>query len=340
MHKDILLKAPVELGFVPTHAGFVTALVPGGDGRLPRNPSGELEVVAAVREVMERARVVVPAVQVPVFPGAAEGEWDKVVAELRAMGLTVHLVIMLGGVDPMDPADEDATVAQLLAALAEALRNGVKHVSATSVEQWMKEGARRKEGAEFDAAIEQLVKVHLRAYEEAGLAGSCVEAWHIEFLRPGEFQTFTELGRLWTFVRTINQRLGRDFFKCLIDAAHCGDSSLDIPANQALIAEIAAGGGLGIMHASAKTTRGCLSSDDGWVAALISAGAASGQLRQVFVEMFDHADPALAPLRQMDPRHGVDTRDGRDYTQVVADGLDQTARMLNNFVVRGMLPPA
>ena len=37
-------------------------------------------------------------------------------------------------------------------------------------------------------------------------------------------------------------------------------------------------------------------------------------------EAFDHADEALAPLRALDPGHGVDTRDGRDYTQVVADG--------------------
>jgi hypothetical protein len=340
MEKDITLKAPVELGFVPTHTKFVGGLVPEADGRLPRTESGKLVVVEATRDVLERARVKVPAVQIPVFPGTAEGEWDAMISELKSLDLIVHLVIMMGGVDPMDPADEDATVAQLLVPLEAAKRNGVTHVSATSVEQWMQQGASRKDGAEFDAAVAQLVKVHLRAYREGGLEESCVEAWHVEFLRPGEFQTFTDLGRLWTFVRAANEELGKPFFKCLIDAAHCGDSELDIPANEKLIAEIAAGGGLGVMHASAKTTRGCLSTDDGWVAALIAAGAKTGELKQVFVEMFHHEDDALAALRDLDPGHGVNTLDGRDYTQVVADGLESLTRILNNYVNRGWLPKA
>jgi hypothetical protein len=340
MEKDITLRAPVELGFVPTHAKFVGALVPEADGRLPRTESGSFVLVEATREVLERSRVAVPAVQIPVFPGTGEGEWDMMISDLKGLGLTVHLVIMMGGVDPMDPGDEDATVAQLLVPLEAAKRNGVTHVSATSVEQWMQQGATRKDGAEFDAAVAQLVKVHLRAYREAGLADSCVEAWHVEFLRPGEFQTFTDLGRLWTFIRAANAELGKPFFKCLVDAAHCGDSALDIPANQALITEIAAAGGLGVMHASAKTTRGCLSTDDGWVAALFAAAARTGELKQVFVEMFHHEDDALAPLRELDPGHGVNTLDGRDYTQVVADGLANLARILNNHVSRGWLPEA
>ena len=340
MEKDIILKAPVELGFVPTHAKFIGGLVPEADGRLPRTESGEYVVVEATREVVERSRVKVPAVQVSVFPGTADGEWEEVISEMRSMGLTVHLVIMIGGVDPMDPADEEATVAQLLKPLEAAKLHGVRHVSGTSVEQWMQAGAVRKDGAAFDAAVEQLVKVHLRAYREAGLEGSCVEAWHVEFLRPGEFQTFTDLGRVWTFVKAANESLGKPFFKCLVDAAHCGDSGLDIPANERLIAEIASGGALGLLHASAKTTRGCLSTDDGWVAALTAAAARTGELRQVFVEMFHHQDEALAGLRELDPGHGVDTLDGRDYTQVVADGLATVARMLNNYVSRGWLPEA
>lgn len=340
MEKDISLKPAIELGFVPTHAGFLTALVPGEDGRLPRTETGALVVVESVKETMERSRVAVPAVQIPVFPGTLPEEWDMMISDLKALGLTVHLVIMMGGVDPMDLADEEATVAQLLPPLEAAKRNGVAHVSATSVEQWMGEGATRKEGAEFEAAVAHLVKVHLRAHREAGLAGSCVQAWHVEFLRPGEFETFTDLGRLWTFVKAANEALGEPFFKCLVDCAHCGDSALDIPAHEALIAEIAAGGGLGVMHASAKTTRGCLNSDDGWIAALIGAAARSGELRQVFVEMFRHDDPVLEALRKLDPRHGVDTLDGRDYPQLVADGLEQVARMLNNHVARGHLQPA
>jgi hypothetical protein len=57
----------------------------------------------------------------------------------------------------------------------------------------------------------------------------------------------------------------------------------------------------------------------------------------VYVEMFDHEDPALEPLRQLEPGHGIDTTDGRSYTGVVADGLVDVARRLNNLVARGRL---
>jgi len=65
--------------------------------------------------------------------------------------------------------------------------------------------------------------------------------------------------------------------------------------------------------------------------------ARTGELRQVFVELFDHADPALEALRALDPGHGIDTRDGRSYNQVVADGLTDIARRLNNLAARGWL---
>lgn len=338
MPENITLKSPVELGFLPTHAKFVGGLVPGDDGILPRDESGALVLVSAIKAVLDRSPVAVPAVQIPLFPGGAESEWDQVITELKELGLIVHLVGMMGGVDPMNPADEDGSLAQLLPPLETAKRHGVSHFSATSVEQWMQPGATRKEGAEFEAAVAQNVKLHLRAFQEAGLDGSCVEAWHIEFLRPGEFQTFTDLGRLWTFVRRVNGELGRPFFRCLIDAAHCGDSNLDIPACEKLIGEIAAGDSLGIFHASAKTTRGCLSTADGWIDSLMSAAARTGKLQQVFVEMFHHQDEALAGLRDLDPGHGVDTLDGRDYPQLVADGLGSVARALNNYTARGYLP--
>ena len=104
-----------------------------------------------------------------------------------------------------------------------------------------------------------------------------------------------------------------------------------------IIAEIAAAGELGVIHASAKTTRGCLSTDDGWISSLLAAYAATGELRSVFVEVFHHEDPALAGLRDLDPGHGIDTRDGRSYTQTTIDGLTDVARRLNNLAARGIL---
>ena len=124
----------------------------------------------------------------------------------------------------------------------------------------------------------------------------------------------------------------------LADAAHCGDSSMSIPENIAAIEEIAKAGELGIFHASAKTTRGCLSTDDGWIGALMTAAAKTGELRHVFVELFHHEDPALEALRQLDSGHGLDTTDGRTYDEAVLDGIADVGRRLNNMVLRGILP--
>jgi hypothetical protein len=39
----------------------------------------------------------------------------------------------------------------------------------------------------------------------------------------------------------------------------------------------------------------------------------------------------------MDSRHGVDTRDGRTYEQLVEAALADVAHRLNNLVARGIL---
>jgi hypothetical protein len=327
----------IRLGVVPTHLRFAGGLVPEEAGRYSRDAAGEIRVVAGMRELCAISPVRFSCVQVSFFPGTSPAEIDELVAGLKALGLEVDFILMVGGVNPMNPADEEAVVAQLVPTLKAAIVHGARHVSSTSIEEWMSPHESRRDGAALEAAIAQNVNVHLRAYHEAGLAGSCVENWHIEFLRPGEFKTFTHLERGWAFVSAANQALGQKFFKQLVDAAHCGDSGLSMADNAALIARIAAAGELGIFHASAKTTRGCLSTDDGWIGALLTAMAMTGELRQVFVELFDHADPALALLRTLDPGHGIDTRDGRSYHEVVADGLADIARRLNNLAARGIL---
>jgi hypothetical protein len=337
MAMTITLKSNVQLGIVPTFLRFVGGLVPDEAGKLPRDSGGVIRMVSGMKELCEISQVMPSRVQVSLFPGTAPADLDELVHGLRALGLEVDFILMVGGANPMNPADEDAVIAQLLPNLKTAIAYGARHVSSTSIEAWMNANESRRDGADFEAAIAQNVKVHLRAYQEAGLAGSCVENWHIEFLRPGEFKTFTNLERGWAFVSAANKALGKIFFKQLVDAAHCGDSGLTLAENAALIARIAAAGELGIFHASAPTTRGCLSTDDGWIGALLTAMAKSGGLHQVFVELFDHEDPALAMLRALDPGHGIDTRDGRSYHQVAADALADIARRLNNLVARGIL---
>ncbi|MEK0445081.1 MAG: hypothetical protein RLZZ399_402 [Verrucomicrobiota bacterium] len=337
MSAKISLIPGIHLGVVPTHLKFVGGLVPDAHGKLPRDAAGVLLTVAGMREVCEASPVKVSAVQVPFFASADPAEVAEMVEGLRALGLEVHFIVMVGGASPMNPADEDAVVGQLVTSLKAAVAHGIRHVSSTSIEEWMRAGETRRDGAEFEAAVAQNVKVHLRVYREAGLEGSCVENWHIEFLRPGEFKTFTSVERGWAFVKAANAALGKKFFKLLVDAAHCGDSGVSIDENARLIAELGAAGELGIFHASAKTTRGCLSTDDGWIGALLTAAAKTGALRDVFVEVFHHEDPALEALRKMDPGHGVDTRDGRSYLEVTVDGVVDVARRLNNLAARGIL---
>jgi len=336
MPEKITLKSKVQLGVVTTHFKFVGGIVPDENGKFPRDEDGNLRVLSEMKKLADVAPVTMNIVQLPFFSTADEAEVADIINGLKALGLEVHFIIMVGGANPMNPADEDAVVAQLVKSLKAAIAHGIRHVSSTSIEEWMSADEARM-GDAFEAAIDQNVKVHLRVYEEAGVEGSCIENWHIEFLRPGEFKTFTNVDRGWSFVKAANLALGKKFFKLLVDAAHCGDSGLTIAQNQELIAQICAAGEFGVFHASAKTTRGCLTTDDGWIGALMLAAAKGGGLKQVFVEVFDHTDPALELVRKLDSGHGVDTRDGRSYMQVTADGLGDVARRLNNLKVRGFL---
>ncbi|MAS95457.1 MAG: hypothetical protein CMO55_19835 [Verrucomicrobiales bacterium] len=337
MSESFSLKTDVELGVVPTHIKFVGGLVPDDNGRLPRGEEGELAVVSEMKKLTAASPVKIQSAQVTVFPGVDAGDTDDLINGLRSLDLEVHLIMMVGGADPMNPADEDAVVEMLVAGIEVAKKYGITQIASTSIEEWMQPGATPKTGADFEAAVAQDVKVHCRAVRESGALDSCIDAWHIEFLRGGEFQTFTDVQKCWEFVKAANEELGAKFFKIMVDAAHCGDSTLDIPENEKLIAEIAESDEMGMFHASAKTTRGCLTTDDGWIGALLAAAARTGKLEYVFVEIFHHEDPALEGLRNLDPGHGIDTTDGRTYSQAVLDGVENVARRMNNLVARGIL---
>ncbi|YCM43835.1 hypothetical protein V2O64_21230 [Verrucomicrobiaceae bacterium 227] len=326
----------VEIGILGTHMGFLEALVPDESGKLPRNADGEFGILAGTRELLELSPVKVDTIQISAFGSTLPEESDAVLQGVIALGLEPQIVMMVGGVNPMNPDHEDEALAQLLHNLDAAKRNNIKEVNSTSIESWM-EGEAPKNDEEFQARVAQNIKLHLRAYEEAGLADSCVEHWNIEFLRPGEFQNFTSIAKLRPIISGLNAAIGKPFFRILVDAAHCGDSGVSMAENEAQIAELAAAGELGSFHCSVPTTRGCLTSDDGWVPALLAACARSGKLHSAFVELFRHDDPVLEALRQLVPGHGVDTTGGRSYTQVMVDGIIETTRRLNNYKTRGIL---
>ncbi len=337
MAESIILKTKVELGVVPTHIKFVGGLVPDAEGRLPRGEDGRLLIVSEMEALRDASPVKIQNAQITVFPGVHEGDTDELFNGLSGLGMGIHPIMMVGGADPMDPDDEEKVASMLASSIAVAKKYGVTQIASTSIEQWMQPGAKPRTGEAFAAAVAQNVRVHLRAYREAGIEGSVIETWHIEFLRKGEFQTFNDLRKCWEVVKAANAELGTKFFKIMVDAAHCGDSGLSIPENETLIAEVAAADEFGTFHASAKTTRGCLSTDDGWIGALMTAAAKTGKLKYVFVELFHHEDPALEGLRQLDPGHGIDTRDGRTYREAVVDGVVDVARRLNNLLARGIL---
>ena len=333
----IELKANIELGVVPTHIKFVGGLVPDENGRLPRGGDGQLLSVAELAKLKEMSPVAITAAQVPHFPGVNDQDTRDLYSGIRELGMKPYMIMMVAGGNPMNPADEDAVCEILVDGLKIAKALNIEHVASTSIEEWMKPGAVTLTGSDFEAAVAQNVKLHVRAVREAEVIGSCIKGWHIEFLRGIEFMTFTDVGKAWQIVKSANTELGQPFFKILVDAAHCGDSVLSMQENAAIVREMAAADGFSMFHASSKTTRGCLSTDDGWIGNLLTESAATGKLEVVFVELFHHEDPALESLRVADPRHGIDTTDGRTYSEAVCDALEQTARRINNLVARGIL---
>jgi hypothetical protein len=336
MSSTITLKSDVILGVVPTHIKFVGGLVPDDDGKLPRDDHGTLIVVSEMAHLCQASPVKIGAVQISTFPGVAASDTDDMISGLRELDLEIHIIMMVGGANPLNPADEDKVVELLSDGINTAKKYGITNVASTSFEEWMS-GAPAKEGAEYDAAVEQLAKVHARVYNDCNIADSCIEHWHLEFLRGIEFATFTNIPKAWKVIERANQIVGSKFFLLMVDAAHCGDSGLTIPENEAAIAELAAANEMGLFHASAKTTRGCLTTDDGWIGALLASAAKTGQLKHAFVELFHHEDVALETLRDAVDGHGVDTTDGRSYSEVVIDGLVDVGRRLNNLKARGLL---
>ena len=220
-------KSKVEIGVVPTHLMFVGALAPDEAGKLPRTNSGDLKIVSGMRLLCRTSPVKLNNVQVTLFPGTDSKDLDDMFKGLRALKLQVHLIMMVGGANPLNPKDEDAVVDMLNSGLAVAKKYKVKHVSSTSFEEWL--SGKKLKGKAFDNAVKQVINVHARCYKESGLEKSSVVAWHLEFLRGVEFQNFTNAAKAAKVVIGINKKIKKKFFKVMIDAAHCGDSDLQFP---------------------------------------------------------------------------------------------------------------
>ena len=196
MTKSLSNRSLVRLGVVPTHLKFAGGVAPTDTGDLPRDESGQIKMVSYFQQLVSESPVAIDCAQISQFAGVADEVTTELVSGLKALGLEVQFVMMVGEGDPMDPADEDKVVRLLVDCLESAKKHGVRQVASTSLEAWMSQGS-AKTGEEFDAAVKQLVRLHERAYQEAEVEGSCIEAWQLEFLRSVEFQTFTDLEKTW-----------------------------------------------------------------------------------------------------------------------------------------------
>ena len=105
---EIKNKSKVKIGVVPTHLMFVGALAPDESGKLPRTRSGDLKIVSGMRLLCRTSPVKLNTVQVTLFPGADPKDLQDMFRGLKALKLEVHLIMMVGGANPLNPKDEDA----------------------------------------------------------------------------------------------------------------------------------------------------------------------------------------------------------------------------------------
>lgn len=134
MAAKLTLKAGVELGVVPTHIKFVGGQVPDQNGRLPRTTDGQLYVVAELGYLQSISPAPIQSAQITAFPGVHEGDMDEMINGIRNLNMAVHLIMMVGGADPMNPADEDKVVSMLVSGLKFAKKYNIGQVASTSAE--------------------------------------------------------------------------------------------------------------------------------------------------------------------------------------------------------------
>jgi hypothetical protein len=326
----------IKLGFVPSHLILANTHIPDDNGELPRDDMGKLLLLKGIVDTCASSPVQIDAIQIMYFPGICDHDSQELIEGILKIGLEPHLILMVGGLDPMNPADEDAATGLLLNGIEVAKRHEIKHIGSTSVEAWMASPPPADE-AEFERRKQQIIQLHKRVFTDGKMADSSIESWHLEFLRPGEMNTFTNIPAIQGVVAELNKKTGSAFFKVLVDSAHCGDGDLTCEENAKLIHQLADDGQFEVFHASAPTTRGCASSDESWISSLLTAAATSGSLKYVIVEVFHHADPALQALRDYDSNHGVDTSCGRLYKEIVHHNLRDIILRLNNLKNRRLI---
>ena len=146
------------------------------------------------------------------LPGTDATDLQDMFKGLKALKLEVHLIMMVGGANPLNPKDEDSRGNAELRA-----RSGQKVQGSPCILDLFRRMAGREETERkaFDAEVKQLIKVHARCFKECGLAKSTsnlaprISAW-------GGVPKLHQRGQAAKVVKGINKKIKKKFFKVMI----------------------------------------------------------------------------------------------------------------------------
>ncbi len=320
------------LGYVGVTSGF---------NAKAKNPdTGEYLYVELLKGVQERSPIKVQVIQTPLFPddvtSAGFPETKLLYGKLQSHVEKVVPILMMTK-DPLDPTQKEAFIGDLYNGLMGAGRLGAEICSSTSFEAWMKgtqDGEDPLTGEALDQAIDLLVEIHVEAISRALQDGCTVARLDMEYLRPVEFTTFTNLEVAWRVVSGINRHLGFVFVRALDDGAHSKDSGLSPTRANRIRAIARRQNAYGTIHVSQFTTRGRI----GPVAlGELEYALLHGKPTYVLVEIFDPRLPDTQLMKDKIPGYGEETFS--DPVEVIIDGLIKTKKKIGEMVVVGALRP-
>ena len=124
MSKSLANHSPINLGVVPTHLTFADGIAPTQNGDWPRDESGQIKILSYFRQLVAEAPVSIDCAQISQFAGTSDEANTELVDGLKALGLEVQFIMMVGEGDPMNPADEDTVVQMLVDGLNTAQNMG------------------------------------------------------------------------------------------------------------------------------------------------------------------------------------------------------------------------
>lgn len=334
--KTVRNKSKVKFGVVMVHRGFDAHKL---------TPSGKFDYVFALDWLIDHSPVKISTVQVPLFPdhlckGKGLGTTKKLFRELRKRVKNVVAVLMLT-TNPLDPANKAVAIETLRNGLIQAGKLGVRTCSATSFEAWLNgtvNGLKPLKGKKLTQAIDLLVDIHVQAIKDALADGCKVRYLDMEYLRPGEFTTFTNMNIALRVIHRINEKLQMGFCRLLDDTAHAEDSGLPLGAQDRVRNNAGFYDEHGTCHASEPTTRGAIGVSSSAVVDGIRSMAMHGELRDLLVEIFDCAGEETAPMRKYIKGYGRKTYG--NINEAMVEALILVQKTINGLVKEGVLDEA